>query len=72
VAPGETLTMAAGLPLQTLLPYGREPTSMAFFSAAGMERLYSGVKNSTPSCRPSLAERPRLRCRGAVSSRSWL
>ena len=48
-APGETLTMAAGLPCQMLWPYGREPTSRAFFSAPGMERLYSGVTNSTAS-----------------------
>ena len=32
-----------------LLPYGREPTSIAFFSTPGTERLYSGVMNRTAS-----------------------
>jgi hypothetical protein len=31
------------------LAVGREPTSMAFFNTPGIERLYSGVTNSTPS-----------------------
>src|SRR3954453_14981236 len=30
-------------------PHGREAQSMAFFKAPGMERLYSGVTNSTAS-----------------------
>ena len=47
LAPGDTLTMAQGLPRQTLSTCGREPTSMAFFSAAGSRRLYSGVTNKT-------------------------
>ena len=49
IAPGETLITPAGLPSHALLPYGREPTSIAFFSTPGTERLYSGVTNSTAS-----------------------
>jgi hypothetical protein len=49
IAPGDTLMIAPGLPLQALCPYGREPTSIAFFNGAGTERLYSGVTNSTAS-----------------------
>ena len=41
--------IAAGFPFQTLSPYGREPTSKAFFNTAGIERLYSGVTNKTAS-----------------------
>ncbi len=31
--PGDTVTTKPGLPPQTLLPIGREPTSNAFFNA---------------------------------------
>src|SRR6476469_7082980 len=41
--------MAHGLPSQALWPFGRDPTSMAFFSAPGTDRLSSGVTNSTAS-----------------------
>ena len=41
--------MAAGLPGQEVLPQGRAPQSMAFFSTAGIERLCSGVTNSRAS-----------------------
>ena len=30
-------------------PHGRDAQSMAFFNAPGIERLYSGVTNSTAS-----------------------
>ena len=30
-------------------PHGRDAQSIAFFSAPGMDRLYSGVTNSTAS-----------------------
>jgi hypothetical protein len=30
-------------------PHGREAQSMAFFSAPGIDRLYSGVTNRTAS-----------------------
>jgi hypothetical protein len=40
---------APGLPFHALLPYGRDATSIAFLSAPGTERLYSGVMNSTAS-----------------------
>jgi hypothetical protein len=41
-----------GFPCQALLPYGRDPTSIAFLSGRGTERLYSGVTNSTASGDP--------------------
>ena len=40
---------AAGLPSHELCPYGREPTSKAFFKAPEIERLYSGVTKRTAS-----------------------
>src|SRR5699024_3274234 len=43
--PGATLMMPAGLLFQTLVSFGREPTSIAFFKTPGTERLYSGVTN---------------------------
>src|SRR5262249_51386502 len=43
IAPGDVLTTAQGFPCHALLPYGREPTSIAFFNAPGSDRLYSGV-----------------------------
>src|SRR5690554_2203558 len=49
MAPIETLTIAAGFPFQEFFPYGREPTSIAFFKTPGTERLYSGVRNKIPS-----------------------
>jgi hypothetical protein len=41
--------MAEGLPVNEFCPGGRLAQSMAFFSPPGMERLYSGVTNSTAS-----------------------
>lgn len=63
--------MAAGLPLKTLFSDGREPTSMAFFSAPGIERLYSGVTNSSASAAVSCVRR-RCQAAGVSASRSWL
>ena len=39
-----------GLPAQTLCPHGREATSKAFFNAAGILRLCSGVTIINASC----------------------
>ena len=47
--PGELLIMPIGLPRNELFPDGRDATSMAFFRTPGIERLYSGVTNNTPS-----------------------
>lgn len=38
-----------GLRAKEFVPQGREPQSMAFFRAPGMERLYSGEMNRIPS-----------------------
>ena len=40
---------ADGLRVKALVPYGRLAQSMAFFSAPGIERLYSGVTNMIAS-----------------------
>ena len=69
--PGETLITAQGLPVQTLLPYGREPTSIAFLSTPGTERLNSGVANSTASA-ACIRFRNATHSAGGVSSRSML
>src|SRR5690606_631500 len=69
-APMETLTMPAGLPCQALSPYGREPQSRAFFRTPGIERLYSGVKNSTPSLSRTCCLRRRTGS-GSLPSSSW-
>ena len=39
----------AGMWSKAFWPHGREAQSMAFFSAPGIERLYSGVTNRTAS-----------------------
>src|ERR1700750_2139458 len=49
MAPGDTDITAPGLPFHTVFSRGREPTSIAFFSTAGTDRLYSGVTNKIPS-----------------------
>ena len=41
--------MPVGLRANELVPQGREPQSMAFFSAPGIERLYSGETKRMPS-----------------------
>lgn len=47
--PGEAPITAAGMWLNEFWPHGREAQSIAFFSAPGIERLYSGVTNRTAS-----------------------
>ena len=49
IAPGDVPVTAATLPVQEFWPQGRAPQSMAFLSTAGIERLCSGVTNSTAS-----------------------
>ena len=58
---------AAGLPGQEVLPHGRAPQSMAFFSTAGIERLCSGVTNSRASRGLDLGLEARDRRRHAAS-----
>ena len=47
--PGVTLMTPAGFPFQTFCPRGRDPTSIAFFMAAGIPRLCSGVQKRSAS-----------------------
>jgi hypothetical protein len=49
MAPGDAPITAEGLRLKEFCPYGRLAQSIAFFSPPGMERLYSGVRNSSAS-----------------------
>ena len=49
IFPGEVPITADGLRVNEFLPYGRLAQSMAFLSPPGMDRLYSGVTNSTAS-----------------------
>ena len=46
---GEAPITPAGTWSKEFWPQGREAQSMAFFSAPGIERLYSGVTNRTAS-----------------------
>src|SRR5512142_3473902 len=71
IAPGDTLITAHGLLLHALLPYGRDATSSAFFSAPGTDRLYSGVTNNTASARAMRALNAADAGGGSASS-SWL
>ncbi len=49
IEPGEVPMIAEGLRVKEFLPQGRLAQSIAFFSAPGIERLYSGVTNNTAS-----------------------
>jgi hypothetical protein len=49
IAPGDVPIVADGLRVNEFLPYGRLAQSIAFFNPPGIERLYSGVTNSTAS-----------------------
>src|SRR6185295_8388951 len=49
ILPGDVPMTAEGLRANEFLPYGRLAQSIAFFNAPGIERLYSGVTNSTAS-----------------------
>ncbi len=51
---------------------GREPTSIAFLSTAGTERLYSGVTKSTASAEFTWLRKRVQAAGGEVVSRSWL
>src|SRR5256885_12964815 len=70
MAPGDRLITAPGFPLHALWPYGREPTSMAFFSTPGTERLYSGVTNSTASA-AAMRRLNSVTTGGGDASQSW-
>ena len=41
--------MPVGLRAKEFVPQGRDPQSIAFFRAPGMDRLYSGETNRMPS-----------------------
>ena len=47
ICPIDAPITAAGMWWNAFCPHGRDAQSMAFFSAPGMERLYSGVTNRT-------------------------
>src|SRR5215204_166426 len=47
IEPGDVPITADGLRAKEFSPHGRLAQSIAFFSAPGIERLYSGVTNST-------------------------
>ena len=47
--------MATGVPPMALSPGTREAQSSAFLVAAGIDRLYSGVKNTSPSAAATVA-----------------
>src|SRR5690606_2328833 len=49
IEPVEAPMMPLGLRAKEFCPYGREPQSIAFFSAPGIDLLYSGEMNSRPS-----------------------
>ena len=49
IAPGEVPITPEGLRANEFLPHGRLAQSIAFFSPPGIERLNSGVTNSTAS-----------------------
>src|SRR4030095_9714606 len=49
IAPGDVPMTADGLRVNEFCPYGRLAQSIAFFNPPGIERLYSGVTNSTAS-----------------------
>ena len=49
ILPGDVPMTADGLRAKVFLPYGRLAQSIAFLSAPGIERLYSGVTNRTAS-----------------------
>ena len=56
---------------KTLLPYGLDPTSIAFFSSPGTDRLYSGVTKITAAALPTRS-RKRAHAAGTFASRSSL
>jgi hypothetical protein len=51
IIPGEAPITPAGMWPKEFLPHGRDAQSIAFFSAPGIDRLYSGVTNRIASDR---------------------
>src|SRR5689334_8231658 len=49
ILPGDVPMIADGFREKEFFPHGRLAQSMAFLSAPGIERLYSGVTNRTAS-----------------------
>src|SRR5688500_8183522 len=49
IFPGDVPIVAEGLRWNEFLPHGRLAQSMAFLSPPGIDRLYSGVTNTTAS-----------------------
>ena len=49
IPPGDAPMMPVGLRANEFFPHGRDAQSMAFFSAPGIDRLYSGETISRPS-----------------------
>src|SRR5438270_6715941 len=49
ILPGEVPMIPDGFLENEFFPHGRLPQSIAFLSAPGIERLYSGVTNKTAS-----------------------
>ena len=49
ILPGDVPITADGFLVNAFVPYGLLAQSIAFLSAPGMERLYSGVTKSTAS-----------------------
>jgi hypothetical protein len=54
ILPIDAPAMPVGFRANAFVPQGREPQSMAFLSAPGIDRLYSGDTNRIPSD-PSIA-----------------
>src|SRR5687768_7530262 len=49
ILPGDAPIIADGFRVNEFFPYGRLAQSIAFFNPPGIDRLYSGVTNSTAS-----------------------
>src|SRR5690242_7620951 len=60
ILPGEVPMMAEGFRANEFFPHGRLAQSIAFLSAPGIDRLYSGVTKRTAStdAMASLSARP--------------
>ena len=71
IPPGEAPMIPVGLRAKELLPHGREPQSIAFFSAPGMDQLYSGDTMRIPP-EPSIAALSSLPAAGKSASKSGL
>jgi hypothetical protein len=69
--PGEAPMIAVGLRANELRLRGRDPQSIAFFSAPGIERLYSGETIRMPSADSTAALKSSAGC-GISGSKSGL